>query len=146
MAEKGICDIVYCFTDTNVLIHYQTFDEVDWPRVLHDTVVYLVLAPAVIAELDRFKDDSSNEWRQTRVRTLQAKLRRLLGGTKPGQQVRVRSGVYVLDIVTEPVSSDWSALGLDPSISDDRLLASIVAFTSEGHEGVVLVSDESIGG
>jgi len=139
MTTETIRDTVYCFIDTNVLIHFQTFDEVNWPTVLHATNVYLILAPVVMAELDRFKDDSSNGWRQTRVRTLLSKLKALLAGAKPGEEVQLASGLYVMDIAVEPLLSDWPAMGLDPMVNDDRFLASVTEFENLPPSKAVLV-------
>ncbi len=45
----------FVFIDTNVLLHYRSFDEVDWPGQLGATAVTLVFAPVVLTELDRHK-------------------------------------------------------------------------------------------
>lgn len=33
MEEQNIISLTYCFLDTNVLLHFQLFDNVDWPKV-----------------------------------------------------------------------------------------------------------------
>jgi hypothetical protein len=46
---------VFVFVDTNVLLHYQFFDVVDWSAQLGVAHVTLVSAPVVLSELDRHK-------------------------------------------------------------------------------------------
>jgi len=118
---------LYCFLDANTFIHFQTFDEVDWPSVLSEPKVCLVLAPCVTSELSKFKDNQSNAKRQKRVRTLLSKLSHLLEGPGTDPVVGVRRGVTLLAIPKEP-KVDWLSLGLDPMIADDRLIASIYEF------------------
>ena len=135
-------DVAYCFIDTNVLIHFQTFDEVDWPTVFQVDQVCLVLGPVVMAELNQHKDDSSHGWRQKRARMLVGKLSALLKEKPLDQPVEVRQGVSIFDIPKEPVV-DWKALGLDPRVNDDRLLASIIEFTNDIQpHAVQLITDD----
>jgi len=43
------------FADTNLLLHYQLFTEVDWHKQLGGADVTLVLAPVVVSEVDDHK-------------------------------------------------------------------------------------------
>lgn len=132
---------VACFVDTDVLLHFQTFDEVDWPRLMSAESVEIVLAPTVMQELNRHKDDASNQWRHDRARMLVSKLRHLLAGVEPGQLAPVRPNVTLLDIATEP-HVEWGHLGLDPAVSDDRLIASVLERGAEPGERVVLATND----
>jgi hypothetical protein len=124
-----------------VLVHFETFDEVNWPKRLGVESVRLLLAPSVMRELDKFKDDASNDWRQTRTRTLLTKLRALLTASG-GQAAQVRPGVTILDLPYEP-NVDWGQLGLDPHQEDDRLIASILQFlgTEPGTDVLLITND-----
>src|SRR5205807_2336583 len=101
-----------------------------------------LLVPAVIAELNQHKDNRNNEWRQKRARTVLAKLKELLKEISPGDPAQVRPGVEMLEITREP-RVDWTAIGLDPQVKDDRLLASIIEYRQQqpSHH-IVLVSDD----
>ena len=46
---------VFAFIDTNVLLHYRFFRDVDWAAALDEPEVVLVLAPVVLSELDDHK-------------------------------------------------------------------------------------------
>jgi len=45
----------YCYLDTDTLLHFQLFDEIDWLDVIGATVIELVIAPAVMLELNKHK-------------------------------------------------------------------------------------------
>ena len=46
---------VFGFVDTNVLLHYRFFADVDWAAQLGVHAVTLVFAPVVLSELDQHK-------------------------------------------------------------------------------------------
>lgn len=128
--DESNAEAVHCVVDTDILLHFETFDQVDWPNVLEADHVHLVLTSAVMRELNQHKDDTSNAWRQKRARTLVPKLQDYLGTVTPGQPSSVRSGVSLIDMPDEP-SVNWSELGLDPGVNDDRLIASILNLVDE---------------
>ncbi len=133
---------MYCFLDANTLIHFRTFDEVDWPVVLGVPEVCLVLAPGVMRELDKFKDDHTNDRRRRRVRTLLSKLEDLLEQSDEDNPARMRPGVTIMDLPYEPFA-EWDGLHLDPAIGDDRLIASMLEFRAAHPDAsVVLVSND----
>jgi len=143
MADENISrQVAYCFIDTDVLVHFATFDEVDWPAIVGADQVQLVLAPSVMRELNKHKDYSANAWRQKRARTLVSKLRRLLKDASPDRAATVRAGVFIHDVLAEP-SVDWRELGLDRQLNDDRLLATVKEFRDHHKsQRVLLVSND----
>ncbi len=60
MEEQNIIPLTHCFLDTNVFLHFQRFDTVDWPKVLGVQQVCLMLTTTVMEELNHYKDDSKN--------------------------------------------------------------------------------------
>src|SRR5260370_6204353 len=135
---------VYCFLDTNILLEFETFDDVEWPKVLNAKQVCLVLAPVVISELDKHKTDYNNARRQKRARMLLPKITKLTDGETIADALpQVRHNVTLLVLPNEPLI-DWKAEHLDPTVNDDRLIASILEFSRERPlEGVLLLSDDS---
>jgi predicted ribonuclease YlaK len=134
---------IYCFLDTNILMEFQTFDEVEWPQLLNAQRVCLVLAPIVVYELDKHKSDYSNSRRQKRARMLLSKLNKLLDTERPtGELPQVRRNVTLMTL-KEPLI-DWRAEGLDSNVPDDRFIGSILDFRREHpSEAVCLLSDDS---
>src|SRR6266568_3499621 len=135
---------IYCFLDTNILLEFQTFDEVEWPKVLNAKQVCLVLAPIVVHELDTHKTDYTNARRQKRARMLLPKITKLVEGEKIVYKLpQVRHNVTLLVLPDGPFI-DWKAEHLDPMVNDDKLIASILEFTRQHpSEKVLLLSDDS---
>lgn len=145
MADKNNkVPLVYCFLDTNILLEFETFDDVDWPKVLNAKQVCLVLAPVVISELDKHKTDYNNARRQKRARMLLPKITKLTEiETIADRLPQVRRNVTLMVLPNEPLI-DWKAEHLDPSVNDDRLIASILEFSRQRlSENVLLLSDDS---
>ncbi|MDQ5824049.1 MAG: PIN domain-containing protein [Chloroflexota bacterium] len=134
-------ETVCCFVDTNVLLQYQTFDQVDWRQVVRAQHVTLILAPIVLAELDRHKDSMANQRLHDRAREIMPRLAPLLEqALATGEPAYVREGVYIVGIPEEP-DVDWSAARLDPNTNDDRLIAAMIDVHTSWHiESLVLVS------
>jgi hypothetical protein len=110
-SQKPVGDCTYCFLDTNILIHCQTFDEVDWPGALGVADVCFVLAPVVLKELDKRKNESKHDWIQERARMLTKKLGTYLRDKRmsSAEPVPVRPHVTLLPLTIEP-NIDWAEL------------------------------------
>ena len=125
----------FAFVDTNVLLHYQFFDEVDWPAQLGVQSVTLVFAPVVFAELDRHKWSGSRR-EKARAKSVLKKIDGLGLSTAP---VTVRPGVDAIALDAEPSDPLFAQHRLDPRTSDDRLLASFVEFHDAHNSDRVLI-------
>ena len=51
---QGNCNMKY-FLDTNSLIHFRLFSEIDWLKELATLNVEIIICPTVLQELDRKK-------------------------------------------------------------------------------------------
>jgi hypothetical protein len=115
---------VFAFIDTNVLLHYQFFRDVNWAQELRADDVTLVFAPVVVEELDKRKWAGSRRERERAKKVLKT-LRELgLSATR----APMRPGVGVLALDEEPADALFLRHRLQPRVSDDRLLASALAF------------------
>ncbi len=130
----------FVFIDTNVLLHYQFFDEVDWSAPLGVAHVTLVFAPVVLSELDRHKWAGSRR-EKARAKSVLTRIDSLGLSTMP---VKVRTGVDAVALDAEPADALFAEHRLDARTSDDRLLASYVEFRVEhGADRVVILSADS---
>ena len=54
----------YLFLDTNVLLHYQSFEDVPWNRLVGvSDAITIVICETVIAEIDKHKDGQRSKLR-----------------------------------------------------------------------------------
>src|SRR5713101_2619871 len=128
MLDLPQSDEVYCFLDTDVLMHFTDFDQADWVTFLNAKQVYLVLPISVVHELNKHKDDGSKPGLQQRARGLLPRIAKLLVGADG--PVRIREGVFLLAARKEP-RIEWSEVELDEKVQDDRILARILLFKEE---------------
>ena len=133
---------VFAFVDTNVLLHYRFFRDVDWAEELGADEATLVFAPVVVEELDEQK------WAGTRRARARAKkvLRTLKGLGLSATPGRMRPGVQIFALDEEPSDTLFVHHRLQPRISDDRLLASVLAFAaSQTSDAVIKVLTADMG-
>jgi hypothetical protein len=126
-------DALYCFFDTNILLHFTTFDEVDWLKFLNAPQVYLILTRPVLREMNKFKDDRTVAWRRNRAHMLLSKIEALLPQSAE-VPVHIKDSVdtvFLLDIPREP-DAEWIRKHvLDPEVTDDRILACILRYQEQ---------------
>ena len=115
---------VFAFIDTNVLLHYRFFRDVNWATELHAEEATLVFAPVVMEELDKRK------WAGARRDRVRAKsvLRALNDLGLSATPVTIRTSVEIVALDEEPADALFARHRLQPRVSDDRLLASVLAF------------------
>ena len=118
---------VFAFIDTNVLLHYRFFCDVDWAAALDEPEVVLVLAPVVLSELNDHK------WSGSRREKARAKgvLKAIDEIELAAEAIGIRAGVSVMGIGHEPAEAVFARYRLQGSVNDDRLLASLLAFREE---------------
>ena len=126
---------LFAFIDTNVLLHYRFFRDVNWAKELRADRVALVLAPVVVEELDKRKWAGARRDRERAKKVLRA-LRDLGLSARP---VRMRAGVEIMALDAEPADALFTRYRLQPRVSDDRLLASVLALkeAESGHMAIL---------
>jgi hypothetical protein len=135
-----IVSAVAAFVDTLCFLHYPWLANLDWCDLLGAETVEIVLAPVVIAELDKKKNDGSQKVRQ-RARDALQRIKETLDRTTLRGDLRL--GVTLRSIAQEP-SIEFAEHGLSAGHADDRLIATIIEYT-RGNPGatVVLVTDDT---
>lgn len=123
--------------DTNILIHFRQFDEVDWLNELGFDEVQLVIVPAVYRELDEKKSQSRSSKIRKRVRAVLSKLHDRLADASSAtisEHVSLR-----LDHVDPSI--DFASHSLNPSINDDHIIASGIVMAGRGKTVTVVCAD-----
>lgn len=111
----------YIFLDTNIFIHFQYFENVEWSEIVGDSDFTIVLAPIVIDELDKHKY-SSNKKVAKKVKTILSKIEKIIENP-----TSCKLGFHY--ITQRPSDDLFSKYGLDKKEQDDSLLASIIEFS-----------------
>jgi len=121
------------FLDTNVYLHYQLFDQINWLEVLKASAIVIVIPPVTVRELNKHKELHPRPRVKKRAGTV---LRKFFSLFESGSQARLRDGIDVWLEDRDPVI-DFAALQLSYEIQDDNLIASIIMFQNEKLEAEV---------
>jgi len=105
-----------CIIDTNSLIHYKMFSEIDWLSELSSSNVGLIICPTVLQELDRKKFAESNIDIRNRSQKIISKLSEFMDNTI------IRNNITIKFLEKEP-QIDWEKENLSKDIPDDRIIA-----------------------
>lgn len=117
------------FVDTNIFLHYRSFDEIDWLSILNVERVEICLPSIVVQELDKHKYSSSSKLRDKAGKVIK-KLHKLADS---GLKTNLKPNIDLyFEVCNKP--PDFLGLGLDPNSQDDKLLASIFLFRAENPE------------
>jgi len=127
------------FLDTMVFLHYQDFDQINWPEVAQADAVTIVIPPVTIRELNKHKESHPRPRVRRRAGTTLRKLSALLGS---GLEAPLQDWVVVQLEDRDPLI-DFTAHHLSPQIQDDQLIASIIMRRNESPRlPIVLVTSD----
>jgi len=130
---------VVAFLDTNIFLHYQPFDQINWLNEIGVQEVKLAISPIVIRELDHHKDQHTISKIRNRARTSLKKIESLITGQ---DDVNLLEGIHV--IYVEETKLSFHDYGLRTDVNDDHLIASCIERKSlEKSEKVILVTNDT---
>ena len=120
----------YIFLDTNIFIHFQSYDQIAWNKIVKDEYK-IIIAPIVQDELDKHKRSSNNKIAK-RVKQIIKKI---------DEQEEINHTISTLCKI--PSDNTFIKYGLSRHQQDHSLLAAIIEFSNTyGLENVLLVTDD----
>ena len=122
--------------DTNVFLHFQSFQTLVWNEVVHEGDVVLVVLYPVVQELDKLKRDPTVGRRAGKV------LSRIEALFAEGDTATLDNGTVARLDTDRPLRDVLDAHQLDPGSGDDRILATVMLLKEEEPD-VVLVTDDA---
>jgi len=133
---------VAAFLDTNVFLHCEWFEHVDWPTHLGARRVVIAVPTVVVRELDKKKYDKSATRRvRERARKVVSRFEEL---SRKDMRADIRDGVEMWFEHCEP-TIDFDSNGLSRDDSDDCVVASILDFLMRNpNRKVVLVTVDGL--
>lgn len=108
-----------CFIDTNTLIHFKLFSEIDWVKELQFDKVELAICTTVLSELDNKKFSEPDIDIRNRCHRIIDALSSYVDKSD------IRENVSLIFIKSEP-QVDWEGCGLSREVPDDRILGAII--------------------
>lgn len=125
----------YCFIDSSSFLHFKLFTDIDWSKFTHSKSTLLIICPAVMKELDIKKDTGNTINLRHRARKVILKISEILTSNMTGS---IKENLDLKFIPNEP-SIYWNKEQLDPQISDDRIIASILE-QKNNFQNIILVA------
>lgn len=130
---------LHVFLDTNIFLHYQPFDQINWAEVLGSSRVVLVATPIVVRELDEHKDQHRTPKIRDRAQAALKKIEQIALGETP---TLLPEGIE-FEYAREP-TVNFQEYGLRVEINDDHLIASCLSYRhSEPDINVALISGDT---
>lgn len=124
----------YLFLDTNIYLHYQWFEDIDWKSVceLSDDFT-IVVPPVVIREIDKQKD-SGRDRVKTRAKQVSSKFGEIFVKDQQSKKVKV--------IDCNEASTDlFKGTGLNLNIQDDWVIATVLQFYCDSADKLIVSAD-----
>ena len=133
----------YYVCDTNIFIHGDFFNEVDWAsEVGAGSTVCIVVTTTVHHELDQLKHTGQTARIKDRAWKVLRKLARLTEKASLETEVPLRNKSFLLIHCREPKVKEFD--GLDADVPDDRIIASTLEFQKSKADVSLLASDYGI--
>lgn len=129
------------FLDTNVFLHYQQFDQIDWVKLMNSGAVEIIIPPVTLRELNKNKE--LHKLSHIRERA-QKSLELLDNFFEPNKDVQIRDNLFVRFEDREP-NINFELNQLDTIIQDDHLIASILMFRNENPDNTIILVTSDIG-
>ena len=128
------------FLDTNVYLHYQDIDQINWLEIAQADTVMIVVPPITVRELDKHKDFHQRPRVRKRAGAALKKLDNLFSLTN---QTQLSDDVSIHLEDRDPLI-DFRKFLLSPEVQDDNLIASIIMYRSEYSDSeIILVTSDA---
>lgn len=124
----------YLFLDTNIYLHYNSFETIPWKKIVNDDFT-IVVVPIVQAELDKIKDTGKDKL-QKRAKTISSKLYGILMENKSCNVKIIRC--------KEPVLTQEDKEQLDLTRNDNRIILSAIKSGYNVQDIVIISADKNI--
>ena len=113
------------FLDTNIFLHFTSYDQIDWTKIIDSDDFEIVICPIVITELDQKKYLSGTSKRAKKALS------------------KIESDNQLVIISRRPNQSTFESHHLSTQNNDDHLIASILEFKEENKskEPVLITHD-----
>lgn len=129
----------YIFLDTNIFLHFQDFEKIDWLSESSSKVCKLVIPPVVIDELDEKKIGTNKIG--NRARNVLNRFEQLA----EMEDTRIRENIDFEILLLKPSQEIYEKNNLNSNEKDHRLIASIIQFSQEYDLNEILLCSNDIG-
>jgi rRNA-processing protein FCF1 len=127
------------FIDTNIFLHFENFEQIDWLKVCNSDSCKLVISPIVIDELDKHK--IANNKVGKKARKVLNKIEELLANNESA----INNGVLVEVLNVKPNKTIYEEHDLNFEEQDHRLFASMILYQKTNSNHNISICTDDIG-
>lgn len=124
----------YLFLDTNILLHYIDYEQINWKSMFDDDDITIVITDTVLREIDKHKDSSRGKIQKT-AKKYSSRFREIL-------MESYKSKINV--VFTDFPAFDGTEGNLKSSSQDDCILLSAIQFESDNTNKYIITSDNGM--
>lgn len=129
------------FLDTNIFLHYQLFDQINWSSLFGVSDIEIIIPPVTIHELNKHKDAHTKPRVRSRASDI---IKKLFGLFEDSTETRIGTGLIVHLEDREP-QIDFIQHQLSREVKDDELIASILYLKAKVPEKKVILVTSDFG-
>jgi rRNA-processing protein FCF1 len=129
----------YIFLDTNIFLHFQDFEKIDWLSESSSKACKLVIPPVVIDELDEKKIGTNKIG--NRARNILNRFEQLA----EMEDARIKENIDFEILLLKPSQEVYEKNNLNFNEKDHRLIASIIQYSQEYDLNEILICSNDIG-
>jgi len=128
---------MHIFLDTNILLHFQSFETIPWNEIFEKEIITLCFAPIVIQELDQLKYLANGKIRK-KAKIICNKIEKFRI-----ENNNISSTLKVEIRITKPNKNTFKDNYLPMYDKDNELLATILEYKEKISDEVVLVTNDT---
>lgn len=129
----------YIFLDTNIFLHFQDFEKIDWLSESFSKACKLIIPPVVIDELDEKKIGTNKIG--NRARNILNRFEQLA----EIEDVKIKENIEFEILLSKPNREIYETNNLNFDEKDHRLIASLIQFSQENDLKEILLCSNDIG-
>lgn len=129
----------YIFLDTNIFLHFQDFEKIDWLSESLSKTCKLVIPPVMIDELDKKKIGTNKIG--NRARNILNRFEQL----SEMDDAKINENIWFEILLVKPSREIYETNNLNFDEKDHRLIASIIQFSQEYDLNEILLCSNDIG-
>lgn len=129
----------YIFIDSNIFLHCQFFDQIDWLNVCSSDTCKLIISPVIIDELDKNKLGNSKIGKRARNTLL------IIEEYFENNVSEIREKVFFEVINNKPSKSIYDEYELNFEEQDHKFLASIIEYKNQHPNIEIYLCSNNIG-
>lgn len=130
----------YIFLDTNVFMHFNLFDQIDWGKITDTKDYKILISDITLRELDEKKYDKDDK-KADRAKKIVSKIEKIIDEYNNIIQNKAKSELIILKAISKVFLEENS---LNPDDQDNYLIASMIDYKNKNPDhDIVLITYDS---